>query len=75
MYSPHAETPEPGSEDFCLVVDGTVEGTRSHLRDAGVEVVAGPVEKVGARGPMRSVYVRDPDGNLVELAHYDRGDV
>lgn len=70
VYRPHAATPEPGSADFCLVVDDPIDEVCVHLRDHEVAVVHGPVEKVGARGPMRSVYVRDPDGNLVELSRY-----
>ena len=42
----------------------------SHLRAAGVAIIAGPVPRTGARGTMESVYVRDPDGNLVEVARY-----
>ncbi|MEM4781938.1 MAG: VOC family protein [Halalkalicoccus sp.] len=70
-FEPHAQTPAPGSGDFCLVVDGRIEEVVEYLDDHGVETVHGPVEKHGARGPVRSVYVRDPDGNLVELASYD----
>ena len=69
-YDPHARSPEPGAGDFCLIVDGSIDGTVKHLTDAGVEVIHGPVEKTGARGPMDSVYTSDPDGNLVELAVY-----
>lgn len=71
VYAPHADRPTPGSGDLCLVVDDSPEAIRRDLRDRGVEVVHGPVEKTGARGRMESVYVRDPDGNLVELARYD----
>lgn len=71
---PHAASPEPGSGDFCLVVVDRIRVVRQRLRDRGVDVVHGPVEKVGARGKMDSVYVRDPDGNLVELARYGRPD-
>ncbi|MFW6318482.1 MAG: VOC family protein [Halorubrum sp.] len=70
-YTPHAERPEPGSADFCLVVEDSLDELRRALRDRDVAVVHGPVEKVGARGETESVYVRDPDGNLVELARYD----
>jgi catechol 2,3-dioxygenase-like lactoylglutathione lyase family enzyme len=69
-YEPHAASPEPGSADFCLLVDEPVEALAERIRDAGVDVVEGPVGRTGARGEMRSVYVRDPDGNLVEFAHY-----
>ncbi len=71
VYTPHADRPTPGSGDLCLVVDDSLDALRRDLSDRGVEVVHGPVEKVGARGPTESVYVRDPDGNLVELARYD----
>jgi len=68
-YEPRASVARPGTDDFCLVVDD-LAAARERLREGGVEVVHGPVEKVGARGPMESVYVRDPDGNLVEIAAY-----
>ncbi|WP_435181624.1 VOC family protein [Halorussus sp. AFM4] len=69
-YDPHAADPAPGSADFCLVVDEPVAALAERFADAGVELVAGPVAKVGARGETESVYVRDPDGNLAEFAHY-----
>lgn len=70
-FDPHARSPTPGSGDFCLVSELGVEEIADNLDDHGVEIVHGPVEKHGARGTMQSVYVRDPDGNLVELASYD----
>jgi len=63
----------PGAQDLCfLVADpaGHPEATLAHLRDLGVAVELGPVPKEGARGPINSVYVRDPDGNLVEISSY-----
>ena len=47
-----------------------IETVAGELEEAGVEIVEGPVEKTGARGPIDSVYFRDPDGNLVEVARY-----
>jgi catechol 2,3-dioxygenase-like lactoylglutathione lyase family enzyme len=67
-YDPHAAEPVPGSGDFCVLVSTPIEEVRAHLDEAGIEVIHGPTEKVGTHGPLRSVYVRDPDGNLVELA-------
>ncbi len=67
-YVPHADAPTPGGADFCLLVDEPMPTVLERLEDAGIPLVEGPVGKVGARGPLRSVYVRDPDGNLVELA-------
>ena len=67
---PHARAATAGSADLCFVVDTPVEGGLAHLEQEGVEVELGPVDRTGARGPIRSVYVRDPDGNLVELSSY-----
>ena len=63
-----ARVPTPGSADFCLRWAGTAETAVAHLRARGVEVIEGPVPRVLADGrPGSSVYLRDPDGNLVEL--------
>lgn len=70
-FDPHARTPTPGSGDFCLVSELTIEKITDRLDDHGIETVEGPVAKHGALGSMQSVYVRDPDGNLVEVASYD----
>lgn len=67
---PHAAVPTPGSADLCFVVDGRIEAVALHLDELGVPIELGPVDRTGARGEMRSVYVRDPDRNLVELAVY-----
>ena len=68
-YVPHAETPAPGSGDFCLIVE-SVADAEARLKERGIAIEVGPTEKVGARGRLMSVYCRDPDGNLVELAEY-----
>ena len=65
---PHAARPVPGSGDLCLLVDGALDAVRAELEAGGITVEVGPVERTGAEGPLRSVYVRDPDGNLVELS-------
>jgi catechol 2,3-dioxygenase-like lactoylglutathione lyase family enzyme len=70
-YVPHARAPSSGAADFCLVVDDDAATVAAHLDDEGIEVVEGPVEKTGALGSMTSVYVHDPDGNLVEFASYE----
>ena len=69
-FDPHAVNPAAGAGDFCLVVDEPIEAVVEHLEAEGQAVVEGPVEKTGTHGPMTSVYVRDPDGNLVEFARY-----
>jgi catechol 2,3-dioxygenase-like lactoylglutathione lyase family enzyme len=65
-----AAVPTLGSEDICLVTDGTIDDVVSELRAAGVEIEEGPVARDGALGPMTSVYFRDPDANLVEISVY-----
>jgi catechol 2,3-dioxygenase-like lactoylglutathione lyase family enzyme len=65
---PHARRPTPGSADVCLLVDGTLDAAERELERAGVVFELGPVERAGATGPIRSLYLRDPDGNLVELS-------
>jgi catechol 2,3-dioxygenase-like lactoylglutathione lyase family enzyme len=65
---PHARRPTPGSADVCLLVEGTLDEVERELERAGVVFELGPVERAGATGPIRSLYLRDPDGNLVELS-------
>lgn len=67
---PKAARPTPGSADLCFIVEGPIEDVAAHLRAAGVEIEVGPVERTGAVGEMTSVYLRDPDGNLIELGSY-----
>ncbi len=67
-FPPHAARPTPGSADLCLRIDGSLQAAMAQLIAAGVEIIEGPVQRSGARGPIRSLYLRDPDGNLIELA-------
>jgi catechol 2,3-dioxygenase-like lactoylglutathione lyase family enzyme len=57
-----------GSGDVCSIRDWTPERVAGHLREAGVEILVGPVEKTGALGPIVSIYFNDPDGNLIEVS-------
>lgn len=59
-----------GSADLCFVTRSSPDEVRAHLVECGVRIVAGPVTKTGALGPMTSHYCRDVDGNLVEIAVY-----
>jgi len=65
-----AQSPTFGSGDFCLIAALPLEKVLAHLRAETIAIVAGPVTRRGAVGPMRSVYFRDPDGNLVEVSEY-----
>jgi catechol 2,3-dioxygenase-like lactoylglutathione lyase family enzyme len=60
----------PGAQDLCFVVTVPPEEVLTHLQTCNVPVELGPVAKEGALGPIRSVYCRDPDGNLIEIASY-----
>ena len=65
-----ARVPTLGSGDFCLIAAVPLDEVIAHLQAEGVPLEAGPVPRRGALGPLRSVYFRDPDGNLVEVAEY-----
>jgi catechol 2,3-dioxygenase-like lactoylglutathione lyase family enzyme len=69
-FEPKAARPTPGSIDICLVVATPIDSVVAALRAKEVPLVEGPVDRTGARGKIRSVYLRDPDDNLVELANY-----
>ena len=60
----------PGAEDLCFITAAPPDEVIGHLHDCGVPVLEGPVMREGALGPMKSVYCRDPDGNLVEISTY-----
>jgi catechol 2,3-dioxygenase-like lactoylglutathione lyase family enzyme len=69
-FEPRPEHPTPGSADICLIADVELEEVIDHLRSLAVRVVEGPVQRAGAKGPIDSVYIRDPDGNLIEISSY-----
>jgi catechol 2,3-dioxygenase-like lactoylglutathione lyase family enzyme len=60
----------PGTQDLCFIVAVTSADVVAHLQGCGVTVELGPVARQGALGPMQSVYCRDPEGNLIEIASY-----
>jgi catechol 2,3-dioxygenase-like lactoylglutathione lyase family enzyme len=68
-FEPKAARPTPGSGDFCLITDVPIADVVRHLEAEAVTIEVGPVERTGAEGPIVSVYFRDPDGNLVEVAN------
>jgi catechol 2,3-dioxygenase-like lactoylglutathione lyase family enzyme len=72
-FEPKALRPTPGAGDLCFITRAPLDQVMTHLRSCGVAVVEGPVRRTGALGPMESVYIRDPDGNLVEIANYPSG--
>jgi len=68
-YEPKARVSIAGSADLCFIVSERVESLDTRLVHSGVEVIEGPVERTGATGRLRSIYIRDPDGNLIELSN------
>ena len=59
-----------GSDDLCFLTSSTPDEVVAHLKVNGVTIEEGPVDKQGARGTLRSVYCRDPDGSLIEISSY-----
>ena len=69
-FEPKARRPTPGSADICLIVEDAIAEVMAELAAAGVSIEEGPVPRTGATGPITSCYLRDPDGNLIELSNY-----
>ena len=69
--TPYAARPTPGSADLCLITSTPIPEVMAHLKSVGVAIEEGPVPRTGAVGPITSVYLRDPDGNLIEVSTYD----
>ena len=67
-FEPKATLAAPGTLDVCFIASVRLEDVIARLAACNVPIIEGPVMKTGAQGPIRSVYVRDPDGNLVEIS-------
>ena len=63
---PKAHAPLPGALDLCFIADRPLTEVIAGLRETGVAILEGPVPRTGATGPIRSIYLRDPDLNLIE---------
>ncbi|WP_391560601.1 VOC family protein [Robertmurraya sp.] len=69
-FEPKAKIPMSGSADLCFITDVQMSDVIHHLGDCGVPIEEGPVKRTGALAPITSVYIRDPDGNLIEISNY-----
>ncbi len=69
-FEPKAHQPTAGSADLCFIAETPLDEIIKHLRLLNVEIIEGPIERTGAIGKIISVYVRDPDQNLIEISNY-----
>ena len=69
-FQPHARNPAAGSVDLCFITQKSIGDWQQYLAKCGVVIEDGPVRKTGANGPLLSIYIRDPDGNLIEISNY-----
>jgi len=70
-FEPKAHAPTPGSGDLCLITTTPIELVIRQMREQNVSIEEGPVCRMGATGEITSVYIRDPDGNLIEVSRYN----
>ena len=70
-FAPHADRPTPGSADLCFLTEEAVNDAKDRLEQLGIPIIEGPVARTGAEGPILSIYLRDPDGNLIEISNID----
>ncbi|EEB0430279.1 VOC family protein [Salmonella enterica subsp. enterica serovar Typhimurium] len=69
-FEPKASRPTPGSADLCFITSTPINDVVSEILQAGISIVEGPVERTGATGEIMSIYIREPDGNLIEISQY-----
>ena len=69
-FLPKASLPVPGSEDLCFITETELSEAMEYVKSKGVDIIEGPVKRTGATGDIESFYLRDPDGNLIELSNY-----
>ena len=65
---PKAHLPVPGALDLCFIASCPLDAVVAHLNACGWPILDGPVERTGATRKLRSIYVRDPDLNLIEIS-------
>lgn len=73
-FQPAARSPQPGSADLCFITPTPLDTVVAHLTTLNISIIDGPVQRTGTLGPILSIYVRDPDGNLIEVANQMNAD-
>lgn len=68
-FAPHALAPSVGAGDFCFLSSDSIDVWRTHLATHDIIIEQGPIQRTGAIGPIMSIYIRDPDGTLIEIAN------
>ena len=69
-FEPKALNIKEGSSDLCFITETSVEEFKKHIEDNKIELIQGPIKRTGAMGEIISIYIRDPDGNLIEISNY-----
>ncbi|MFW1951873.1 VOC family protein [Acinetobacter beijerinckii] len=69
-FEPKALHPTAGSADLCFIAETPLEEVIAHLQTQNIDIIEGPIERTGAMGKILSIYLRDPDQNLIEISNY-----